>query len=116
MNHQNEHVITAIKKSFFHPQDILKYLSRSWVMTALLEQWRPIVTFTSCHIAQFRWNGRMFLTLGLLGALTGLYLTWVRGSRLSDIGSIGLTLNGLLILLAANPSLEVCHQPSVPKT
>lgn len=48
-----------------------------------------------------RWNGRMFLALGLLGALTGLYLTWVRGSRLSDIGSIGLTLNGILILVAA---------------
>jgi len=48
-----------------------------------------------------RWNGRMFLTLGLLGALTGLYLTWVRGSRLSDIGAIGVTVNGLLILVAA---------------
>ena len=47
-----------------------------------------------------RWNGRMFLTLGLLGTLTGLYLTWVRGSRLSDIGSIGLTINGLSILVA----------------
>lgn len=47
-----------------------------------------------------RWNGRMFLTLGLLGALTGLYLTWVRGSRLSDLGALGITLNGLLIPLA----------------
>ncbi len=47
-----------------------------------------------------RWNGRMFLTLGILGALTGLFLTWGRGTRLSDIGSIGLTLNGLLILVA----------------
>jgi hypothetical protein len=48
--------------------------------------------------AVHRWNGRMFLSLGLLGALSGLYLTWVRGARLSDIGSLGLTLNGLLIL------------------
>lgn len=47
-----------------------------------------------------RWNGRLFLTLGLLGALTGLYLTWIRGSRLSDLGAIGITLNGLLIPLA----------------
>lgn len=47
-----------------------------------------------------RWNGRMFLTLGLLGALTGLYLTWVRGSRLSDLGALGITLNGLLIPVA----------------
>ena len=44
-----------------------------------------------------RFNGRLFLTLGLLGALTGLYLTWLRGSRISDIGSLGITLNGILI-------------------
>ena len=47
-----------------------------------------------------RWNGRMFLSLGLTGALSGLYLTWVRGARLSDVGSLGLTLNGLLIVVA----------------
>lgn len=44
-----------------------------------------------------RLNGRLFFTLGILGALTGLYLTWLRGSRLSDIGSLGVTLNGFLI-------------------
>lgn len=44
-----------------------------------------------------RLNGRMFFTLGILGALTGLYLTWLRGSRLSDIGAFGVTLNGFLI-------------------
>lgn len=47
-----------------------------------------------------RWNGRLFLTLGLSGAITGLYLTWIGGHRLSDIGSIGITLNGLLIPVA----------------
>lgn len=47
-----------------------------------------------------RWNGRVFLTLGMAGALTGLYLTWVRGSRLSDIGGLGITLNGILIPIA----------------
>ncbi|NQD36746.1 DUF2306 domain-containing protein [Permianibacter sp. IMCC34836] len=47
-----------------------------------------------------RWNGRVFLVMGLLGALTGLYLTWVRGSRLSDLGAIGITINGLLIPVA----------------
>lgn len=44
-----------------------------------------------------RWNGRLFLTLGLSGAITGLYLTWFAGHRINDIGSIGITLNGLLI-------------------
>jgi uncharacterized membrane protein YhdT len=47
-----------------------------------------------------RWNGRLFLTLGLSGAITGLYLTWIAGNRLSDIGAIGITLNGLLIPIA----------------
>lgn len=48
-----------------------------------------------------RWNGRLFLSLGILGALSGLYLTWVRGSRLSDLGAIGISINGVLILIAA---------------
>lgn len=47
-----------------------------------------------------RWNGRIFLLIGLSGALTGLWLTWVRDSRLSDIGAMGITLNGLLIPVA----------------
>lgn len=47
-----------------------------------------------------RWNGRMFFTLGLSGALTGLYLTWGAGFRFSDFGAMGITLNGLLIPIA----------------
>lgn len=47
-----------------------------------------------------RWNGRVFLSLGLMGALSGLYLTWVRDARLSDVGSLGITLNGILIIVA----------------
>ncbi len=52
------------------------------------------------YLAFHRWNGRLFLLLGLIGALTGLYLTWIRGSRLSDIGAVGVTINGLLIPIA----------------
>jgi hypothetical protein len=48
-----------------------------------------------------RWNGRVFLTLALAGALSGLCLTWIRGSRLSDISAIGISVNGVLILIAA---------------
>ena len=47
-----------------------------------------------------RWNGRIFFTLGISGALTGLYLQWGAGFRLSDIGSLGITLNGILIPIA----------------
>ncbi|MGQ8367059.1 DUF2306 domain-containing protein [Glaciecola sp. 1036] len=48
-----------------------------------------------------KWNGRLFLVLGIMGALTGLYLTLIKGSRLSDIGAIGVCLNGILILIFA---------------
>lgn len=47
-----------------------------------------------------RWNGRVFLVIGLLGAFSGLWLTWGRDTRLSDIGALGITLNGLLIPIA----------------
>lgn len=47
-----------------------------------------------------RWNGRIFFTLGISGALTGLYLQWGVGLRLSDIGALGITLNGILIPIA----------------
>lgn len=47
-----------------------------------------------------RYNGRLFFILGLSGAFTGIYLTWGAGFRLSDIGSIGITLNGILIPIA----------------
>lgn len=47
-----------------------------------------------------RYNGRMFFVLGLSGAFTGLYLTWGAGFRFSDIGSLGVTLNGILIPIA----------------
>jgi len=47
-----------------------------------------------------RINGRLFLIIGLIGALGGLYLTWVTGSRLSNLGALGVTINGLLIPIA----------------
>lgn len=60
-----------------------------------------IIPYLRKHYPKFhKYNGRFFLTVGLFGALTGLYLTWVRDTRLSDIGSIGITINGLLIPLA----------------
>ncbi|MFC3122763.1 DUF2306 domain-containing protein [Agaribacter flavus] len=47
-----------------------------------------------------RWNGRLFFVLGVSGAITGLYLTWGAGLRFSDIGAIGISVNGVLILIA----------------
>lgn len=47
-----------------------------------------------------RLNGRVYLIVGLMGALGGLYMTWIAGSRLSVGGALGVTLNGVLILFA----------------
>ena len=51
--------------------------------------------------AWHKWNGRLFLSLGIAGAFTGLYLTWLRDSRFTDLGAIGITINGVLIPIAA---------------
>ncbi len=47
-----------------------------------------------------RWNGRLFLVSALIAAIGGLGLTWIRDSRLSDLGALGISLNGLLIPVA----------------
>ena len=44
--------------------------------------------------------GRAFMTLALVGVATGLYMTWLRGSRLSDVSAVAISLNGVLIVLA----------------
>ncbi|WP_242441682.1 DUF2306 domain-containing protein [Pseudoalteromonas piscicida] len=63
-----------------------------------------------------RYNGRIFFILGISGALTGLYLTWVTGLRLSDVGAIGITLNGILILIAIFFCLARCHTKKYRRT
>ena len=61
-----------------------------------------LIPYVRTHYPRFhRWNGRVFLSLGILGAVTGLYLTWGRDARLSDLGAYGISLNGVLILVAA---------------
>lgn len=47
-----------------------------------------------------RINGRIFLVLGFTGALTGLFLQWSKGADTNTAASLGVTLNGILILIA----------------
>ena len=57
-----------------------------------------LVPYVRMHYPGFhRLNGRFFLCFGIIGAISGLYMTWIGGGRLSDIGSLGVTLNGILI-------------------
>lgn len=48
-----------------------------------------------------RWNGRIFMVTALSLAFGGLWLVWVRGSYLNLTGAIGISLNGLLIVVFA---------------
>lgn len=45
-----------------------------------------------------RWNGRVFVLAALVASIGGLWLVWVRGSRLGVASSSGITLNAALIL------------------
>jgi hypothetical protein len=45
-----------------------------------------------------RWNGRLFLVTALGGSLSGLYMEWVRGSRMDMLSAVAITINALLII------------------
>lgn len=51
--------------------------------------------------ALHRWTGRLFMTIAIVMALSGLWLAGVRGTYLSVISAIAIAINGLLILAFA---------------
>lgn len=46
-----------------------------------------------------RWNGRVYLSTALVMCVSGLYLTWVRGSVGDFTQHVGISVNAVLILL-----------------
>ncbi|MBX3480425.1 MAG: DUF2306 domain-containing protein [Caulobacter sp.] len=52
-------------------------------------------------LAFHRWNGRVYLGLAVLAALTGLYMVWTRGTAGGLAMRAGISVNGLLILACA---------------
>lgn len=50
------------------------------------------------------------MALALLGAVSGLYLTWVRGSRLGDLSAIALSLDSVLIVVAVVMAWRLARQ------
>lgn len=48
-----------------------------------------------------RWNGRIYIFAAIIISFSGLYLSWVRGSVGGLIGSISISINGILIILFA---------------
>jgi uncharacterized membrane protein len=45
-----------------------------------------------------RWNGRIFAMAALCASFGGLWLVWVRGSRIDMTSAIGISLNAILII------------------
>ena len=50
--------------------------------------------------ALHRWTGRTYLTVGAFMAIGGIWMIWGRGSRLTEIGGWGTTINGLMALVS----------------
>ncbi|MBN8551347.1 MAG: DUF2306 domain-containing protein [Caulobacterales bacterium] len=77
----------------------------------------PAAVMTMCGLMQLtpqlrrarprlhRWTGRIFLTLAVIEALSGVWLTVVRGTYLSQISAIAILLDAALILIFAGLTL-----------
>lgn len=48
-----------------------------------------------------RWSGRTFLTLSFVSALTGIWLTLVRGTQISTVSTVAILIDAILILIFA---------------
>jgi uncharacterized membrane protein len=48
-----------------------------------------------------RWTGRVYLLTAVAASLTGLYMTWIRGTRGDISQNVGGSLNAILIILCA---------------
>lgn len=57
-------------------------------------------------LAVHRWNGRLFMLTAYIMALGGIWMTWGRGSHLSDISALSVSLNGVLIVIFASLALR----------
>lgn len=60
--------------------------------------------------ALHRLNGRAYIATACFMALGGLWLTWARGSYLSVISGVSVSLNGVLILVFAALALQFARQ------
>ncbi|NND32280.1 MAG: DUF2306 domain-containing protein [Saprospiraceae bacterium] len=59
------------------------------------------------HVISFhRWNGRLFIFTAFMISLGGLYLVWVRESTTTMIGSLGISLNAVLIMIFAALAIQ----------
>lgn len=48
-----------------------------------------------------RWTGRTYLLVAIVLSVGGIWMIWGRGSRLTEIGGWGTTINGVMVLVTA---------------
>lgn len=51
--------------------------------------------------ALHQWNGRLFMVIAFVMAFGGLWMGWVRGTQLSLVSNVAISLNGVLIIIFA---------------
>ncbi|WP_310556674.1 DUF2306 domain-containing protein [Flavobacterium sp.] len=53
-----------------------------------------------------RWNGRIYITIAFIMSVTGLYMVWVRGSIGGIVQHISISINAILIMIAATLTIK----------
>ncbi|HEY2397137.1 MAG TPA: DUF2306 domain-containing protein [Rudaea sp.] len=61
-----------------------------------------------------RWNGRLFVVTAIAGAMSGLYMIWVRGSRANYIAGLATSLDALLIIAFAVLAWRAARARNIP--
>ena len=60
-----------------------------------------------------RWTGRTYLLIAVVMSVGGIWMIWGRGSRLTEIGGWGTTINGILVLIAAATAFYFIKQRKI---
>jgi len=62
-----------------------------------------------------RWTGRTYLLVAILMSVGGIWMIWGRGSRLTELGGWGTTINGVLVLISAVTAFYFIKRRKVDK-
>ena len=65
--------------------------------------------------ALHRWTGRTYLTVGAFLAIGGIWMIWGRGSRLTDIGAWGTTINGVMVLVTIGVAFHFARKRDIDR-